>query len=87
MVETTWLAWPTLKEGNTLRPIKGTSHYQPAIEAAARGRTETGPNVDLVMAELRTVQDGQYAGAVAVVNAGRKWERVPVENGSALVGS
>ena len=72
-----WLAWPTLKESNALWPMNGTSHYQQAIEAAAQGRTATGPSVDLVMAELRSVRDGEYTGAVYVFLGGAHVGAVP----------
>jgi hypothetical protein len=61
-----WMAWPTLRESNSQRPVVGTSHYQAAIEAAARGRTERGPNNSLVMAELRAIGSGQYEGGIEV---------------------
>jgi hypothetical protein len=61
-----WLAWPTLRESNTERPVVGTSHYQDTIEVAANGRTASGPKTSLLMAELRTIRTGDYAGGIEV---------------------
>jgi hypothetical protein len=63
-------------------PISGTSYYQPAIEAAAQGRNPSGPNVDVVTAELRLVREGEYSGAVHVYLGGAHVGSIPHDHAS-----
>jgi hypothetical protein len=72
-VDPSWAALPTLSHGKSEGQIKlsGPTFYRQNIAAAL---ARYGP---LVMAELRVVATGQYAGAVRVFVAGQQVASIP----------
>ncbi len=67
-----WLAWPTLSSANGTQIKTAGVHYR--RDALAKAIAQFG---DLVMAELKVEQGGQYAGAVRVNVGGLELGSIP----------
>lgn len=78
VIASTWMQAPALQAAGYWVDVVGESHYQPAIDAAAGGRTSSGARVPLVTAVLvreprnphdrnavRVDIDGQVAGYIS----------------------